>query len=289
MADYPRDAAQLMVPLARADQLTAGERDGILARCRKTGMVIYALASGDIADKGLVRRLGQAFGLERLDGNLCADHDGISSVQIMEAGRHRDYIPYTDRRLNWHTDGYYNAPDRQIRAVLMHCVMNAEGGGENGLLDHEMVYLHLRDTNPLHVEALMQPDAMTIPANVENGRELRPAQTGPVFSIDPGTGALHMRYTARSRSIAWKKDRATQAAAAALAELVADGAPFVFRYRLAPGQGILCNNVLHCRTAFRDDAAAGHQRLLYRARFYERIRGTGPAECVMTEERTCSG
>jgi hypothetical protein len=33
--------------------------------------------------------------------------------------------------------------------------------------------------------------------------------------------------------------------------------------------GLLCNNVLHDRAAFDDDAAA--PRLLYRARYHERI------------------
>jgi len=36
--------------------------------------------------------------------------------------------------------------------------------------------------------------------------------------------------------------------------------------------GVICNNVLHTRSAFRDDPA--HPRLLYRARYYDRIRGT---------------
>ena len=37
----------------------------------------------------------------------------------------------------------------------------------------------------------------------------RAAQTGPVFSIDPASGDLHMRYTARTRSIEWKQDATT--------------------------------------------------------------------------------
>ncbi len=38
---------------------------------------------------------------------------------------------------------------------------------------------------------------MTIPANVEGGREIREARTGPVFSVDTKDGTLHMRYTKR--------------------------------------------------------------------------------------------
>ena len=77
-----------------------------------------------------------------------------------------------------------------------------------------------------------------------------------------------MRYTARGVNIAWKNDERTRAARAALDRILA-GAPYVLRLRLEPGMGMVCNNVLHARTAFRN--APGHRRLLYRARYYDRI------------------
>lgn len=87
-------------------------------------------------------------GLNKLDDNLCADEDSITSLQVVETARHTSYIPYTNKRLSWHTDGYYNPPERQIRGMLLHCVENAMAGGENQLLDHEWAYIHLRDENP---------------------------------------------------------------------------------------------------------------------------------------------
>ena len=39
--------------------------------------------------------------------------------------------------------------------------------------------------------------------------------------------------------------------------------------RLAPGMGLVCNNVLHDRAAFVDSTT--QRRLILRARFYERI------------------
>lgn len=288
LRDYPREAQELVVPIAKADAVTPAEHAALLARCRKTNMAIYQITSGDITSKEAVRALGRRFGLERLDGNLCADGDRITSLRVMEAGRHAGYVPYSDRPLNWHTDGYYNTPERQIRAFVMHCVADAAHGGENGFLDHEMVYLRIRDENPRYVAALMAPDAVTIPANSEGGVEVRGARSGPVFSVDPNSGALHMRYTARTRSIRWKPDPETRAAADLLAALISDGSPFVFRHRLAPGQGVLCNNVLHSRAGFDDDPAAGRSRLLFRARYYDRIAGTAPP-CGRREETRCSG
>ncbi|GEM_PF-3048483 len=45
---------------------------------------------------------------------------------------------------------------------------------------------------------------MVIEANVEAGVEWCLAQTGPVFSVNPQTGALYIRCTARIRNIIWK-------------------------------------------------------------------------------------
>jgi hypothetical protein len=137
-------------------------------------------------------------------------------------------------------------------------------------MDHEMLYLLLRDENPLYIKALMQTDVMTIPANIENGVEIRPEQTGPVFSIDELTGHLHMRYTARTRSIEWKQDPVTLAAVEAMEEILASDSPYIFRHRLSAGQGLICNNILHTRTAF-EDVEGCEGRLVFRARYYDRL------------------
>ena len=110
---------------------------------------------------------------------------------------------------------------------------------------------------------------MTIPERVDDNDGVRPAQSGPVFSLD-AHGNLHMRYTARTRSIAWKQDAATKAAVTALERLLASDTPHIFKGRLEPGMGLLCNNVLHDRTAFSDDPTHP-PRLLYRARYLDRI------------------
>jgi hypothetical protein len=250
------------------------EQHNLLQLCRKTNMAIYVGRVANLADKQIPRRLGEQFGLTRLDSNLLADEDAVTSLQWAPDKAGRGYIPYSNRRLLWHTDGYYNPPERRVRAFVLHCVSPAASGGENALLDPEIAYLLLRDENPEYIRALMAPDAMTIPANTEDGGESRSAQTGPVFSIDPATGSLHMRYTARTRSIEWKTDAMTHNAVKAIERLLAEDSPYVFRYRLAAGEGLLCNNVLHNRTEFADAVDKGVTRLIYRARYYDRIRGT---------------
>jgi len=287
LADYPASAPELTVPLSDPGALTATESAAILACCRKANMAIYDSGEHPFG-KPLLRRFGRQFGLERLDMNLRADEDSITSLRVVPESTGTHYIPYTSRSLNWHTDGYYNSPDEQVRGIVMHCVQDAASGGENRLLDPEIAYLLLRDANPGYIRALMQPDAMTIPPNIEAGSQIREARSGPVFTVEKHGGSLHMRYTARTRSIIWKDDRDTRMAVGFLADLLASNSPWTVSYRLHAGQGIICNNVLHSRAAFSDDAASGRVRLLYRARYHDRIRGTAPGN-YFEEVLACSG
>lgn len=268
LAHFPKTLAELVVEVRDPRALSPAERQALLERCARANMAIYASPAAGDADKEIPRRLGAQLGLRDLDPNFLADDDGISPLAVAERGTRGEFIPYTNRGINWHTDGYYNPDERTVRAVLLHCVERAETGGENDLLDHEIAYIQLRDRDPQHVRALMAGDAMTIPARIEDGRVARAAQAGPVFCVDAG-GFLHMRYTARTTSIAWKDDAATQAALAALEDILGVASPWVLRGRLEPGMGLISNNVLHTRTPFTDSPR--HRRLIYRGRYYQRV------------------
>ncbi len=270
--EWPADPAELIVPIQAPEALDPSTHARLLDRIRRANMVVYQLDPTIPCGRDTIRAFGRQFGLERLDGHLCADHDGISALEVRaDGGRGAgEYIPYSDRPINWHTDGYYNGPAQQIRGMILHCVHTAADGGENALLDPEIAYIHLRDTDPALIRALMRDDAMTIPANVVDGIELRGAVSGPVFSVDPHSGTLHMRYTARARNVIWADETAVQAARTALTALLeTSDAPYVVRHRLSPGEGLLCNNVLHNRSGFRNSPE--QQRLLWRARYYDRI------------------
>ena len=275
LAAYPASTAELFVPISDPFALTAAEKAALVDACARANMAIYVTAARD-EDSAIPRALGRQLGLHRLDHNYLADDDGVSGIAVApkDAGRgvRGEFIPYTDRPIRWHTDGYYNPPERRIRAMLLHCVRRAREGGENTLLDHEIAYLRLRDENPAFIRALMRPDAMTIPPREDTGGVARPAETRPVFSVDPRDGALHMRYTARTKSIEWKDEPVVASAVAALSRLLAEASRFRHRLLLEPGMGIVCNNVLHERDGFVDDPAS--PRLLYRARYYDRIAGT---------------
>ncbi len=274
LAQVPTAPEALLVAIADPLQVTESEADAIRVRCRASNMALFRVEGGIGAPKRVLPHLAARFGMRTLDVNPYADDEGISALQALASGKGAEYIPYTNRRLSWHTDGYYNDAKHQVRGMALYCQRPAAEGGESLLLDHELVYLQLRDRDPELVAALMATDAMSIPGNDFDDTVSRGESSGPVFSVDAHSGALHMRYTARTRSIRWKDDAPTAAALQALQELINDDAPYVLRHRLQPGEGLLCNNVLHRRTGFEDEPGRPG-RLVYRARYYERIDDAG--------------
>jgi len=270
LADTPTRGEDLIVRVRDPANLSDAEYQDIWQRIAKSNMAIYASDLGEAEDKEALGLLAAQFGLTRLDANWLADEDGITSLTPHEEdGQKRgEYIPYTHNRIRWHTDGYYNPPQRRIWAMALHCVRAADAGGINDLYDHELAYLALRDANPAHIRALMADDAMTIPVRVDEHGVARPEEPGPAFTVEDGS--LHLRYTARTKSIAWKQDAATRAAIHALDELLGSNPPGMFSLGLAPGMGVICNNILHTRSGFSDRPE--HRRLLYRARYHDHLR-----------------
>jgi hypothetical protein len=276
LKDYPKNLGELLVEINDPRTLTDAEHAALLARCRKANMALYAGKTGADPDPEIPLALGRRFGLHYLNKNWLADENGLTSLTVRTDGVRQNYIPYTNRAIHWHTDGYYNTADRQIRALNLHVVQQAASGGENALMDHEIAYLLLRDRNPDYIRALMGPRAMTIPARIdEGGTVARPEEPGPVFSILP-SGDLHMRYTIRVNNVMWADDPLSREALAALHEILHSPSPYIFRGRLESGMGLVSNNVLHDRAAFTDDAT--HKRHYYRARYFDRLTGTSIAD-----------
>ena len=279
LANHPRAASDLVVEIADPIAPTAAELAAIASACRRADMCLYRFGAGPWDEAGArraVATLAAAAGLSRFETHRSSARDGIVAIEVASDSHRSGFIPYSTRPIGWHTDGYYAyaGPERAIRAMVLHCVRPATEGGVNALLDHEIAYIRLRDRDPAFVEALMRPDALTIPASVEEDGSVRAEAVGPVFEVDPATGGLLMRYTARKRWIAWADDATTRAAVTALEEICATD-PLVFRLKLGAGEGVICNNVLHDRTGFGD--TPGCERLLLRLRSYDRLFAAPPA------------
>ncbi len=274
LAGYPRSAGQLRVPIRDLASPRPEELDALRTICRRANMALYdsgPLGTDPVRIRPALRALAAALNLRQMEDHRSGAADGIVAIEVAGTGGRAGYIPYSNRPISWHTDGYYNyhGPSRCVQAMLLHCVRNAAQGGVNGVLDHDIAYIRLRDRDPAFIEALMHPEAMTIPPGEEAHGRYRPHNTGPVFVIDPIRNALIMRYTARKRNVSWRQDGTTRRALDALEEIL-ESDPLIISYKMNPGEGIVCNNVLHNRSGF-DNEGAPEGRLLYRVRYHDRL------------------
>jgi len=270
-SNYNKDNINsFFVDIEDANNPTPIELNKVLKSCEKNNFCLYRIKNTTTDTKSNIHKLAKYLGLSRLDSNICADEDSLTSItNTAHEGQH-EYIPYSTKRLSWHTDGYYNPPERKINSMLLHCVKPAKSGGESLLLDHDIAYILLRDKNPDFITALMQENAMTIPANILDGKVIREAQSGPVFSIN-SVGQLHMRYSARKRNIEWEQSPITLEAVSFLEELLENNPKYIVNYTLKAGEGLICKNILHRRTAFVDYDETNKKRLLYRGRYLDNI------------------
>ena len=276
LKDYPKNLGDLLVEINDPRKLTDSEFEAIQSRCRKANMALYASKTGTDPDPEIPLSMGRRFGLEGLNKNWLSDETGLTSLTVANEGIRQQYIPYTNKAINWHTDGYYNLASQQIHALNLHVVQQAASGGENALMDHEIAYILLREKNPDYIRALMSEKTMTIPPRIDEGGSIaRKEEPGPVFSIT-ANGDLHMRYTIRVNNVIWADDPLSREALAYLESIFNNDSPYIYQGRLESGMGLVSNNVLHDRAAFTDDET--HKRHYYRARYFDRLTGTSISE-----------
>lgn len=266
---------------------SAAEVEAIRSACRLRNMAFYRAAapSPDArASRAALATFIRRLGLTDFEQHRSSGDDGIVPIEVGDAGDRDGFIPYTDRAINWHTDGYYSyrSPERMICSMVLHCVRSAAAGGENELLDPDIAYIRVRDADPAYISALMHPDALTIPAFAEADGHGHGEVRGPVFIVRDGR--LGMRFTLRKRHLVWRDDPMLAAALQTLATVL-EHDPLIVRRRFAPGEGVVCNNVLHSRTAFANAPAADAGRLLLRVRSYDHLGGAAAAPAAAAPSR----
>ena len=269
LGSYTNNINNLMVEIRNPLKLSKSEKDKCFKILKSQNMVFFNIGKPQKNIGFSLQELARQFGMGDYELDSQSNETGLTKIQVETNKDHGEYIPYTNKPLNWHTDGYYNALDRKIKGMVLHCVSPAAKGGESALMDPEMAYILLRDENPDYIDALMRVDVMKIPANIENNNIIREAQNGPVFSLCDEKKYLHMRYTGRSHSVKWKNDRTATAAVEFLSEVLKSDSPYIHKHVFSGGEGVLSNNVLHKRAGFEDDTQ--RQRIFLRARYLDRI------------------
>jgi hypothetical protein len=272
LKNYPTNLENLVVDITNEKSINSIELKQLLENVKKTNLTLYHLKKTPKNTQAVLPAIGHALGLNQLNKNYLADETGLTTLSVAKGGSLKGiYIPYTNKAINWHTDGYYNAPHQQVRAFALHAEQRAETGGENALLDPEIAYILLREQNPDFIHALMSLEAMSIPPGIDMNGKPRPMSVCPVFSINI-QGQLHMRYTARKRNVIWSKNTTLQLALSALQTILHTDGKGIFKGLLAPNMGLVSNNVLHARESFKNSQT--YQRLYYRARYFQRIATT---------------
>jgi len=264
---YPKDIGSLSIPFD-LENIDANKISQLKKIIKNYNFAIYDFSS-QLSDERLQEFCAQ-LNLVGSVSNLLADKNGMSSItdnsSLVQKKSNIEYIPYTNKTLNWHTDGYYHPLNSTVKSFLLHCNEPAQDGGENLLLDHEILYIFLRDYNPDYIDVLMQENIMEIPKNKNS--KYSSSSVGPVFYIDR-ENFLNMRFTSRQQNIIWRKDDMIKKIKNYISSFILDDNKYIFKLLLKKNQGYLANNILHKRESYLDGK---NKRLLKRLRFSERIR-----------------
>ena len=256
--NIPQNSDGILVNIHDINNVKTSEIAKIKETIYKYNSCIYSSKIALKSNTNLLKFV-ELVGMRTYDCNNI-DSNEISTITPLQNSK-INYIPYTDKPLNWHTDGYYDK--KSIFSWLLHCVNPATQGGENYLLDHELVlreYLLRNDD----INNLMAEDALTIPASKDTSR---PEISTYIFSFKNKYKRLHMRFSMRKDNIGTSAKASP--AIIKLKEIIEDDcAKYSLTYKLQKNEGIITNNILHGRKAFKDDKV---KRKLLRIRSYERL------------------
>ena len=256
--NIPQNTDGISVNIHDINNVKITEIDKIKETINKYNSCIYSSKIALKTNTNLLRFV-ELVGMKTYDCNNIESNE-ISTITPLQNNR-VNYIPYTDKPLNWHTDGYYDK--KSIFSWLLHCVNPATQGGENYLLDHELALREyvLRNDDINH---LMTEDALTIPESKDTSRS---EISTYIFSFKNQYERLHMRFSMRKDNIGTSPKASS--AVTKLREIIEnDCAKYSLTYKLQKNEGIITNNILHGRKAFKDDKV---KRKLLRIRSYERL------------------
>lgn len=263
LAAYPQSVGDLVVELGDMTAITPAEKAGILERVELANMCVYTAGSAGLTMDSLLA-LGKQLGVVNTDKSVRHSN----SDELTDSGILGNAIPFTTRYVRWHTDATYYGSDQTIQALFLLCKQPAVEGGSNKVLDHEILYILLRDRNPDALGVLMSKDCFKY-RNPKTG-EINDHLGGKVFWTN-SDGHLCHRFSFRKTDMAWSDDADVTAARGVLESLLLGEPEHVIEGRLESGLGLISNNVLHTREKLVDGDDAASKRLLFRTRFYDRV------------------
>ena len=256
--NIPQNTDGISVNIHDINNVKISEIDKIKETINKYNSCIYSSKVALKTNTNLLKFV-ELVGMRTYDCNNIESNE-ISTITPLQNNK-INYIPYTDKSLNWHTDGYYDK--KSIFSWLLHCVNPATQGGENYLLDHELALREYVLKND-DINNLMAENALTIPESKDTSRS---EISTYIFSFKNQYKKLHMRFSMRKDNIG-TSPKASSAITKLRKIIENDCAKYSLTYKLQKNEGIITNNILHGREAFKDDKV---KRKLLRIRSYERL------------------
>jgi len=257
--NIPSNIDDLKVSISDINHVSKTEISQIKHKLTKFNCCIYASGT-DLNDNSKIMRFAQSLGMKTFDSHNI-DDSAISMISADKNENNMRYIPYTNKGLNWHTDGYYD--NKPIFSWLLHCVEPALSGGENFLLDHELA---IREYVLKHddITCLMNNQAFSIPTDEVAERGVT---SNYVCDMNNEYKKLHMNFSMRKENIILNKD--SKSAMSKLIKIIKeDCKKYHLTYKLSRNEGIVSNNILHGRNAFKDGPV---MRKILRIRSHERL------------------
>ena len=257
--NIPSNINDLKVSISDINHVSKTEISQIKQKLTKFNCCIYASGT-DLDDNSKIMRFAQSLGMRTYDSHNI-DDSAISTISADKNENNMRYIPYTNKGLNWHTDGYYDS--KPIFSWLLHCIEPALSGGENFLLDHELAireYILKYDD----IIYLTNNETFSIPTDEVAKREIT---SNYVCDMNNEYKKLHMNFSMRKENIIVNKN--SESAMSKLIKIIKeDCKKYHLTYKLSKSEGIVSNNILHGRNAFKDGRG---MRKILRIRSHERL------------------
>jgi len=263
LATYPGNVGDLVVELSDMTAITSTEKSKIMELVELANMCVYTAGSAQLKMNSLLA-LGEQLGVSNTDKS----RRHSQSDELTNSGILKKAIPFSTRHVRWHTDATYYGSDKTIQALFLLCKRPAPEGGNNKVLDNEVMYILLRDKDPQALRILMNNNCFEY-KNPMTG-EVNHQLGGKVFWVNQN-GHLCHRFSFRKKDMNWSEDSEVIAARDTLESLILDESEYVIEGRLESGMGLISNNVLHTREKLIDSNDPSKRRLLFRTRFYDRV------------------
>ena len=259
---FTKNLDELTVQITSPNAISKPEKSMVISLLENHNIVFFHIDKVKQTNKSTIKNFASQIGLSNYELDSQSDEDGLTEIKdIKTTEKLSEYVPYTTKELNWHTDGYYTDQKNSVLSWLLFCKTSAESGGINKYLDHEIAYI-LFNNKSKRLMDLMLDDTCCIPENsITNRKEV----FNPVFMFK--NKRLHMKFSMRKKNIIWNKN--SLQAIDVLKSIIKDSSQYHITKKLDTGMGVITNNVIHMRTAFTN--SRNKNRLLYRLRSKKRV------------------